>query len=183
LTQAHVTGVFGVSGVGKSTLLRRFTAIHLDFEYVSASALLKRATEKDDARLRDAPPDQIQRNQELLVREFSSFRQAIPHRHILLDAHSVIDGENGLTPVPLEIIRAFQPVRLIFVHDAPERIVGRRRADIRARPERTARFLSKYQQFSLSTCEAYAAELGIELITVEAGDLDAFSRAILGAIK
>jgi ABC-type dipeptide/oligopeptide/nickel transport system ATPase component len=95
-----VVALVGISGVGKSTLLRA-AAETIQFQHLQASALIKAAKEKqtaetvvtDDLRTAD-----ITDNQALLVQGFSDARD--PSKTlIVLDGHTVIDTPNGLVTI------------------------------------------------------------------------------------
>lgn len=172
--------VFGISGVGKTTLLesalQRFPAAHV----WRASDIIGIARhEPDPEKLRTLPLDEIRLNQELLVRGFEARRREFAESLVLLDAHSVLDTEAGLIDIPVEVVSAFIPSGIIHVSDQIEQIQARRLADsARARPQRSLIELREYQERSMAACERFKSALEIPLIYVRAGEAGAFVAAI-----
>jgi adenylate kinase len=179
LKVGRVIAVFGVSGVGKTAVIQRFTQDYPSFQHVSASSLLRDATAASVEAPRDSSEDRIRANQKLLTTRFAALRSKHTERHIIFDGHSVIDGEADLTVIPTDVIAALDPVCLVFIQDDPAQIVERRRADTRPRPERGEGDLAAYQEAALTACRAYATDLQVPLHQIASGDLETFAQVVL----
>ncbi len=163
----RIIAVFGVSGVGKSTLITRAIArCGVDVLHLQASQLIKMA--KGDGatseELRKSPESAIIANQHLLVSAFHDRIRKHESEIVVFDGHSIID--NGLTvaPIPSDIIRQLGPVGLIFVTASPQDIVDRRTQDTtRSRPIRSLRRLEYLQDSALDVCRDYQRELAVPL--------------------
>ena len=188
MAQDKVVTVFGISGVGKTRLIRNFIEGRENFRHVSAGALIRRAVDLGGdvglEALRTADMSNIIRNQRLLAGEFALEKAAQPGSTILFDGHSIIYNDRMLVPVPDDVIAAIGPWRMIFVSAAPEKVLEHRRNDSsRIRPERTLDELNQEQSAALAACERFRDALQIPLITVQSGDDQGFKFAILNAFS
>lgn len=100
----RVVAVFGLSGVGKSTLVQGVVArLPGLVASVNAGELIRRnrrlPTSSDDLRL--LQPEEIRANQDVLVRELDKERQRDGAPVLLLDGHCVIDNGRALVKYPL----------------------------------------------------------------------------------
>jgi adenylate kinase len=160
-----VVALVGISGVGKSTLLRA-AAETIQFQHLQASALIKAAKEKqtaetvvtDDLRTAD-----ITDNQALLVQGFSDARD--PSKTlIVLDGHTVIDTPNGLVTIEPKVFEALGVTQFIFIADEVATIALRRANDqTRNRPQRSASELSHHQEQALLAAFNAAIAIGVPL--------------------
>lgn len=179
---ADVVGVFGVSGVGKSTLIARFARSRPEYFHVEASGLIK--SRLGDRRvsseaLRTSAPDRIVANQRLLADAFEVARLEHPGQVALLDAHSVIEGDGGLVHLPTAAIAGLGLGRILVVIALPAEILRRRRLDAsRPRPVRSVQEIDLAQEESTRQCRRYSAELDVPLGLVDALDEEAFARAV-----
>jgi adenylate kinase len=150
MTQS-IIALVGISGVGKSTLLRA-AAETVRFQHLQASALIKAAKEKqtteavvtDELRTAD-----ITDNQALLVQGFRDARD--PSKNlIVLDGHTVIDTPNGLITIEPKVFEALGVTQFIFIADETTAIALRRANDhTRNRPQRSASELCHHQEQAL----------------------------------
>lgn len=160
-----VVALVGISGVGKSTLLRA-AADTIQFQHLQASALIKAAKEKqtsaavltDELRTAD-----IADNQALLVNGFIQTRSP-DALIVVLDGHTVIDTPNGLTTIEPNVFAALGVTEFIFIADDPELIHARRSNDSsRNRPNRLARELALHQEQAVLAAFRAALILGVPL--------------------
>lgn len=170
-----VIALVGISGVGKSTLLRTAAAF-VPFQHLQASALIKEAKEllssdavvTDDLRTAD-----ITHNQALLVKGFSNARNPA-ERLIVLDGHTVIDTPAGLITIEPSVFSALGVTEFIFVADDPKSILSRRANDqSRNRPERSVLELAHHQEQAVLTAFAAALKLRTPLHILTPCQLDA----------
>lgn len=149
-------GLFGISGVGKSHLGRRIAAARPDVLHLVASALLKDAHQATGEALRTASADAVTSNQNVLADMVNQVATRRPHDAIVLDAHSVIDNDAGLVPVPYEAIEPIGLSAFLFLRDDPAAIVERRRDPSRRRPNRSVAELATQQELAQKLCADYA---------------------------
>jgi adenylate kinase len=168
--------VFGVSGVGKSTLVRGFVSNNPDWGMLVASELLEDATNRTRDELRNERAETIEDNQYVLVDLVRVQRERVPSMHFILDAHCVIEGDSELRRVDVEVIRRLAPSLLVFIHDSPAQIVKRREKDERRRRvARSVNFVVELQALVEETCRGYAAALNVELHCIRTPDQSAFA--------
>jgi adenylate kinase len=171
--------VCGVSGVGKTHLIRSVIEGLPDAVTWSASEIIGEARQNTDPEyLRSLPEDELARSQEMLVLGFSRRLQIIGSRLVLLDAHCVLDTDAGMFEISTEVMRRLSPQGFIHLEDQVERILERRTRDTKKRPARTADRLHIYQERSRATCRGYETVLGKPMLEVRSGDTEGFLNAI-----
>ncbi|WP_414462428.1 ATP-binding protein [Hyphomicrobium sp. DY-1] len=160
-----IIALVGISGVGKSTLLRA-AAETLTFQHLQASALIKEAKERrtsaavasDELRTAD-----IADNQALLVEGFGLARNS-GDALVVLDGHTVIDTPLGLITIEPSVFAAVGVTQFIFVADDPNAILSRRTDDqSRNRPQRSALELEQHQEQAVLAAFKAALHLGVPL--------------------
>lgn len=154
----NITVIVGVSGVGKTFLINKLIKNDSQFIHFSAGSLIqKRLSVINRDRLRLLSGNQILQNQYAMLEQFNIELQLLPiPRHVLFDAHMIIDSGIDLIEIPFEIFRGLSPCRIVFLHDDPKFIVERRNLDVtRDRPEKTV--------FDISQQQARSKELAVEL--------------------
>lgn len=173
-TSSLAFGVFGISGVGKTSLIARAVKRHHTYFHVQASELIKAGLEDPTLSsdlLQKLGRDKIIDNQSILVRMFENVKKSNPDKLVVLDAHSVIDTGDQIILIPVAIICDLQLDHLIFMRDLPDRIVSRREQDRRrARPKRTISQIASLQDQALDLCQEYASQLRLPLNVVSAED-------------
>jgi len=161
----RVIALTGVSGVGKSTLIKTLAA-SIRLEHLQASALIKEgrhasgdaALTQDQLRLVD-----IDENQQFLVRGFR-LKAGTSTGLVILDGHTVIEMDEGLTPIDARVFGAIGIDSMIFLADDPEAITRRRRNDTtRKRPVRSVDNLLRIQEEAESHAATICRELDIPL--------------------
>lgn len=176
--------VCGISGVGKTKLLDDVVKLLPSSVVWRASEIIGAARNiLDPETLRTLPAGEILQSQLLLVHGFDVQRRAFPDSLVLLDAHSVIDSDNGFIEIPIEVATHFAPSGILHVSDEPSRILERRLADTkRVRPARSLGQLTGYQRRSIAVCEGYSVALNVPLIEIRSGDVDGFTEAIWSVV-
>jgi adenylate kinase len=160
-----VVALVGISGVGKSTLLRA-AAKYVSFQHLQASALIKEAKERQSAaavatdELRTAD---ITDNQALLVKGFTNARDPAAQL-VVLDGHTVIDTPTGLITIEPGVFAALGVTQFVFVADDPQAIFARRANDqTRQRPQRTPVELAHHQEQAMLAAFKVALSLEVPL--------------------
>ena len=164
----RLVGLLGISGVGKSTLLKKLSD-PLSFQHLQASTLIKEGRQIAESvavsidNLRNANIDE---NQHFLT---SGFLKAVDPKAeiVILDGHSVIDTPSGLVPIEATVFAKLGITKIIFLADDPTEIFSRRSGDSsRGRPERTIDELRQYQDAAILNACKICLELGVPLIVV-----------------
>lgn len=172
--------VCGISGVGKTRLISKVLDRFPDALTWRAGEIVGDARKTFDAeRLRTLPSSEIARSQELLVDGFAR-RAGLKAGHtVILDAHAVLDTDEGLYDIPVDVICRLAPSCLVHVEDDVAQIASRRQADAsRQRPRRTWEQLGEYQERSIRVCTEFASVLGISLSRIRSGDESSLAAAI-----
>ncbi len=169
-----VVAVFGISGVGKSTLIRSaISSCGVDADHVQASALLESTLPTSPSReeLRKSSGKRILKNQNALANAFQAYLRNCRASVIVFDGHSVIDNGDELVEVPVETIRALRPDQLIFVADKAENILARRDADkSRIRPSGDTQRARETQDQATKVCQLYSQSLSTPLEIIQPTD-------------
>jgi len=163
----RVVAFTGVSGVGKSTLIRTVAA-SVPLEHLQASALIKEGRRvsgdavltQDQLRLVD-----IDENQQFLVRGFR-LKAGTTTKLVILDSHTVIETGAGLTRIDPRVFGAIGIDSMIFISDDPEAIAKRRREDTaRKRPVTSVDGLRSIQEEAQNHAAAICRALGVPVHT------------------
>lgn len=162
-----VVALVGLSGVGKSTLLRQI-GDRLDFVHLEASRLIKdelklqkRAFTSEELRRGN-----ITQNQDLLV---SGFYRAVEGQEgpFIVDGHVLIDTDSGLEEIPSAVFKRLGVELFCLVQAAPEQIVAQRLTDVtRSRPQRGIAEIAAQQDQSVVVCARIARSLNVPAIMI-----------------
>ena len=183
----RILPVFGISGVGKSSLINRIATENSRFIQISASTVIEAISAFHDTKRAESKGTRkttLLRIQEIAVREILKISKISERKFVILDAHNVIDVGDDLVQIPVQVFESLSPMQLFFVYDDPKEIEKRRIGDTtRRRPQRRASKLADCQNIALDTAQTYARVLGIHLTQIKSGDLMAFRTAIDASIK
>ena len=175
-------GVFGISGVGKTTLIKRiFCRTAQKILHLEGSTLIKEAMNQSvtSEALRSSSSSNIYDNQEKLIAEYWKNIKNKSIEIVVFDGHCLIDNGQELVQIPLSVVDRLKLCHLIFVDDNPETIYQRRKEDnSRDRPVSTVNELQQLQNRALLVCEHYHLELKIPLLVISASDENALMRLI-----
>ncbi len=179
----RVIALVGVSGVGKTTLLRNLE-LSSGTMHLQASALIQEERLRvDDLELsaEDLRNGPVVDNQALLVAAFC--RKTKDHHGLaILDGHVVIDTETGLVVIPSSVFSSIGIERIIVVQDYPHMISERRLRDLtRERPKRSEEEIAVHQARSLEAASRIALELDCPLSVVTSRHDRELSRLLTGS--
>ena len=160
--------LLGLSGVGKSTLVRRLGQ-RLPLLHLQASALIKA---EQAHRMQDADSSEALRtgavigNQQLMIAAYMRETAGITPP-VVFDGHSIIDGRDGLIEIPAEVFAALNLDAIFYLSARPNVIAERRQADVdRLRPARDAATLAGHQRIARESARAIAAEIGCKFVEI-----------------
>lgn len=169
----------GLSGVGKTTFLRRL-AEHVPFQHLTAGSLIAAA--------RDAGPDErdamryadIDENQRLLIEGFTLTRDPTAPI-VIMDGHVVIGGTEGLQELPVDVFRKLEITKMIHLEAEAARISANRSGDTsRRRPAHDLETLSQHQATSRDHARFIATVLGVEFFIASHTDIAQLASALKG---
>lgn len=180
---APILILFGISGVGKTTAARRISARYPQVLTFQASSLLKSALAQSGEALRTAAHDQIAANQTVLAGALDAARSESMDRPVMLDAHSVIDNDRTLVPLPLETFSPLRPEGIAVLTADPEMIAERRSAGERIRPARSTAELTQHQAQALAVAKSHALALGVPFASFDTEDEDGLRRFVAAVLR
>jgi adenylate kinase len=160
----------GISGVGKTTFLRRVRE-KVEFQHLSAGGLILNSASLDHKGRDELRFSDIDENQRLLVAEFERARDKSARR-VVLDAHTVIETRDGIREIGTAVFEMLRIDGLMHLSSSPELILRNRINDIgRSRPQLSISEIAKNQATSLSAARRIAKDLRIPFCEVSADEL------------
>jgi len=177
MSEPLIIALVGISGVGKTTFLKRLSS-QLDFQHLTAGSLIRRARNieeisRDDLRLAD-----IDGNQRLLIEGFhlACDRSA---SHVILDGHCIIHDDLGLEYIDSRVFSELGIEMLVHLEADLRQIQTNRAGDFaRNRPFLEIDELQAHQLISFTHAQAIASKLGISFKRVSPSDLNSFLETI-----
>ncbi|USU11443.1 AAA family ATPase [Sphingomonadaceae bacterium OTU29THOMA1] len=178
----HRIALLGLSGVGKSTLLRALTG-KIAFMHLQASDLIKaeqayrHSQPQSSEALRTGA---VLENQALLIAGFhrAAERATAP---IVFDGHSVIDSGDGLIEIPGEFFAALDLAAISFLQADPATIAARQSHDSdRQRPLRDEATLAEHQERAITVARRAADAIGCPFQLLISDDIGIIERLIIG---
>jgi adenylate kinase len=151
--------------------------------HLQASALLRQAHGLSGEALRTASKSDLQSNQSALELAVREARNGMLDRPVLIDAHSVIDNDSELVPIPFTAIAPLGIVYYLFLSADPETIADRRIRSARERPRRSVDALAAHQRMALQVCEGYSKQSGMPFMLLDAQDGSRNVAAALGVFE
>lgn len=175
----RVIAFTGISGVGKTTFLNRFSNL-VAFQHVTGGSLIAAA--------RDAAPDDrdamrhadLDENQRLLIRGFDLVRDPTAEL-IIMDGHVVIDHGEGLTNISSDVFKALDVTVMVHLEANPERVAKNRRQETsRSRPSYGTERLAQHQHMSREHAQSIAKTLNIGFHVVTHDDVAHLAKVLDG---
>jgi adenylate kinase len=161
----RIVAVTGLSGVGKSTVIKALAVSNL-FEHLQASTLIKEgrhasggnAPTQDQLRFVD-----IDENQQFLIRGFE-IKTSVSTGLVILDGHTVIEQNDALIRIDARVFGAVGIDSMIFLNDDPETIAKRRHNDkTRSRPVASIDKLRLIQEIAQHHANEICRDLDVPL--------------------
>lgn len=166
--------VVGISGVGKSTVLKGALEGAKDVTWVNYGDLflkiaLARKLAKDRDELKNLPKEKIEEIQRLVWDDVSKM-----NGNVIVDTHLTIESSKGFIPgLPYPMIKNLKPENIVLIEVPPEEILKRRKKDegLRKREEQTAEDLRMHFDLDRAMGAAISFHLSCPLVVVENVDL------------
>ena len=159
-----VIAVTGISGVGKTSLLRELSS-RVNFQHMQASALIKAARSTVAPVLQTDELRQlgIGDNQQLLVGQFRrEINSSVPL--VVVDAHTLIELPGRTELIQPCVFKDLGVSAMLFLIDEAEAIAQRRRSDnTRKRPLKEAKEISLLQLEAEAQAARICRALGIPI--------------------
>ena len=170
--------VFGVSGVGKSTLCKAVVKKVSGFARLSIGELLSEELFFERGAGRDAVLRRQRKMPPLINR-----RASIQNFTLLLEGHPIVSSEVGPVRVPTEVVAQLQPAALLMLYAKPDVILARqiRRGD-RINSFRYEKI--QYRQSAImGQTMAYAKQLALPMLSVNITSKREVSSEILTLLR
>ena len=163
----RLTFVVGISGVGKTTIIRRFVKEHSDYVHLEASKLIKqRIRAETSEQIRVLPKNKVLMNQSVLIEELSRYKEK--YSQIILDGHLLINNNQELIPIPLDIVKKISPRNIILIHGNSHDILSHRINNLQKKYfKETISEINRSQQFMKEIAISYCKKLGIRFDTLD----------------
>lgn len=178
----NIIAIFGISGVGKTTLIQKLCQDNPNYVHLQAGTLIRRALKNIPRdQLRITSSEQIIKNQYLLIDEFWKEIEEQKHINVIFDGHSIIDNNQGIIQIPSDVIKGLKPKKIVFIEDNPEAIFDRKMMDhTRDRSGISPDILREQQDKALTQAKIYADELSLPFHSVTPENFDLLKRYVLG---
>lgn len=170
MTAGPLILILGISGSGKSHLAKKIARARPAILRLTASSLLKSWFHTTGERLRTAHRDTVVANQSALRDALANARKGDWDRPIILEAHAVIDNDEGLVDVPFDTFSGLGVSFVLSVRAPVDVIAERRKKDQRHRPGRGTSELNDQQTRSLSASRLIAEELDVPFAVINSDD-------------
>ncbi|MEX5578271.1 ATP-binding protein [Pseudophaeobacter sp. A-200-2] len=162
----------GISGVGKTTFLRRLRG-RIPFQHLTGGSLISKARETPQADRDSIRISNLDENQRLLVQGFKQERDPA-EKLVIMDGHVIIDTAEGICDIPTEVFECLGVNLMVHLDADPATIVKNRAGDKeRKRPVYSADVVFEHQERSRMRAKTIATELGIKFVGVTHEDMNA----------
>lgn len=173
-----LTFVVGVSGVGKTTIIRRFVREHPNYVHIEASKLIRNKLNTETTEhIRLMTKEQIVKNQSFLLDELSKYRQK--HDYIILDGHLLINNNQELISIPLDIVKRISPSNIVLIEGNSHDILSHRIHNPQKKCfKETISEIDRNQQLLKQIAISYCKKLGIRFDTLDFFEYKKFSNLL-----
>ena len=166
--------VTGTPGVGKTTVLKTaLDKVSMEFTVVNYGDVMleeamKRGVKDRDEMRRLAP--EIQR--EIQRKAAEEIASRAKDKGIIVDTHCTIKTPAGYLPgLPVWVLEALKPEKIVLIEAEPEEIMGRRMKDTtRVRDAEVLSEIEEHQLVNKATAMAYAALTGATVKIIKNND-------------
>lgn len=138
-----IIGVFGIPGVGKTTLCNKVSEVLPDVQVYSASQLIKLFD--GEISYNKLSRDKVNSNQIKLISVARELKERAPCSSYILDLHNIIETEFEDVYIPKWVFENLGLDRVVFLYKSPLEILMQRSLDQKERSFKTLEELEKLQ--------------------------------------
>lgn len=165
----YVVGLFGLSGVGKSFFSEKIKVGMRDFTCARASDLIKLA--RGEVFFNKLNRTMVQRNQQILSKEFAAFKVSHPNKNILIELHNIIETPEGIEFLGGEVFDKFELTHVVFLQLEPDILYQQRLNDTgKTRRHSSVSELRFLQEKAKCLCKETFSSRGIPFKVLESDD-------------
>jgi len=173
----RVVALTGISGVGKTTYLRKLSTTHV-FQHLTGGTLIAAAREQSSIARDSMRHADLEENQQLLIQGFKLERDPRANL-IIMDGHVVVDNGFGLTRISSAVFEAIDASMMLHLEADPERIFKNRSEDSsRSRPAWDVETLAHHQETSREHARFVARNLRIDFCVLSHDNLSFVAEAL-----
>jgi adenylate kinase len=166
-------GIFGLSGVGKSSLTNRIISQNSDYVVTSASKLIKQASHKTLLKNLNSPV--VEKNQSVLINEFENLCKINRKKAVIIELHNVIETRDDVIQIEDDVFHNLKLDVAFFITRPAEIILSQRLQDeSRIRVNTTTEKINLLQENALKRFTNTFNDIGIPYQILPNGSIDIF---------
>ncbi len=143
-----IIGVFGISGVGKTTLCEKLPARFQDIKVYSASQLIK--LYDGEISFNKLSRSNVDSNQLKLISVVNELKKKSPRFLYVLELHNIIETESEDIYIPKRVFESLEVNKVIFLCKEPAEILTQRLLGTKKRSLKNIESIDDLQNKSLS---------------------------------
>jgi adenylate kinase len=159
-------GLYGVSGVGKTTILNELIQLSSNILWLEGSSLVLDAANLTLEKFKDLPETQKYRFREMAISNAIEIQKS-KNQHVIIDGHlAFARGENEFENVMTEMDKMFY-TDFVYLKLSPITILERQEKDLLRNRSYSLETITNWQKFELSELEKVCEEKNIGLYVTE----------------
>lgn len=175
-------GLYGISGVGKTTTLKKLVALNSDFIWLEGANLLL-----DVAEINLSDFKKLSSPEKYTIRE-NAISKAIKiqereNKHIVIDGHLAFPkNETDFEDVMTNMDKLFY-TDIVYPKVSPKIILERQQNDISKKRDYSIQTITEWIDFEINQLHKVSIEYNINFVIVESEKTEDYMKAILKTIK
>jgi adenylate kinase len=168
-----IVGVYGISGVGKTTFSKKLQEIYPSVSRFSASELIAKFNGVID--YDDLECDSVIENQLKLIKAMEFISNDKKYKNVVIELHNVIETKEGLVFIDNYYLNKLGLDKSFFMKKDPKVIYANRMVDIKKRHSASVNEIDNIQNKSLERFIELYNNVGGSIISGVDGDISSFS--------